>query len=510
MTRRQGTAALVASPVLVGAVTVLVACISVLLAVQANQGLPFVPTYKLNAEIPGGSNLVVGNEVRMGGFRIGQIEKIRPAVTEEGDQRAIAVIEMSLDKRVEPLPADTTLRIRPRSALGLKYIALTRGDSAKALTAGATLPLKRSLKPIELDEFFGIWDEEFRVNQRKVFAGYGNALAGRGEAINRAIEDLVPFVRHLEPVMRTLSDEDTQLGRFFRMTRATSGQLAPVARNYASLFVNMATTFEALSRHPENLRAAIERGPGTLESGIRSFPVQRPFLRDSGELARRLEPVAEEIERSLPPTTDAFRTGVPVLRKAPPFYRRTREVFRSLDKLASNPNTLLALRDLRRTLEVLTPLVEWIAPYQTVCNYWLYYWNGLGEHVSENVPFGTGQRSAVKSANNTQDNRINTSEGDKPADVPWNEDPQKHTQPDGQPTQALHGGAYSPAIDAQGNADCATGQRGYLDGPFTTGPRYGPKEDGGQHTVQDTDFPGLAGGTYKSRQLGIDNVEDVP
>ena len=126
MTRRQGTAALVASPVLVGAVTVLVAIISVLIAVQANQGLPFVPTYDVRAEIPGGSNLVVGNEVRMGGFRVGHIEELKPAVSEQGSQRAIAVIEMKLDKRVEPLAVDSRIQIRPRSALG----PLARGDVA--------------------------------------------------------------------------------------------------------------------------------------------------------------------------------------------------------------------------------------------------------------------------------------------------------------------------------------------------------------------------------------------
>ena len=39
---------------------------------KANSGLPFVPTYDVRAEIPGGSNLVVGNEVRIGGFRVGR------------------------------------------------------------------------------------------------------------------------------------------------------------------------------------------------------------------------------------------------------------------------------------------------------------------------------------------------------------------------------------------------------------------------------------------------------
>ena len=34
---------------------------------------------------------------------------------------------MKLDKTVEPLAADTKLRVRPRSALGLKYVELTPG-----------------------------------------------------------------------------------------------------------------------------------------------------------------------------------------------------------------------------------------------------------------------------------------------------------------------------------------------------------------------------------------------
>ena len=71
MTRGRGTASIVASPVLVGAVTTLIVIVSVFLAYNANTGLPFVPTYNLRAELPGGANLVPGNEVRLGGFRVG-------------------------------------------------------------------------------------------------------------------------------------------------------------------------------------------------------------------------------------------------------------------------------------------------------------------------------------------------------------------------------------------------------------------------------------------------------
>ena len=64
---RRPASSIVASPVLVGAVTALIAIVAVFLAYNANQGLPFVPTYDISAELPGGSNLVDGNDVQVGG-----------------------------------------------------------------------------------------------------------------------------------------------------------------------------------------------------------------------------------------------------------------------------------------------------------------------------------------------------------------------------------------------------------------------------------------------------------
>ena len=65
---------------LVGAVTVLIVLVAVFLAYNANNGLPFVPTYDVWAQLPGGANLVKSNEVRVGGFRVGVVDKIRARV----------------------------------------------------------------------------------------------------------------------------------------------------------------------------------------------------------------------------------------------------------------------------------------------------------------------------------------------------------------------------------------------------------------------------------------------
>lgn len=503
--RSRPQASILASPVLVGAVTLLIAVVAVVLAVNANQGLPFVPTYDVKAEIPGGSNLVVGNEVRVGGFHTGLVEKIEPAVDRESG-RSIAIIHMKLDKELEPIPRATQVRIRPRSVLGLKYIELTmpeeKPEGEARLPAGGTLALENSERPIEIDEFFSTNTKAHRENTQRVLTGAGNVFSGRGESINRAIESFVPFFVHLQPVMTTLSDPGTGLNQFFRQAGRTSAQIAPVATTYAALFGNMATTFEALGRDETALRQTIERSPRTLETGIRSLPVQRGFLEDSEELFTQLRPAARQFRISLPTVTDALETGQPVLRKAPKLYGNTEEVFEALRDLVDNPDTLLALKDLTTLITVAAPLVEFVAPYQVVCNYWDYYWNSIGEHVSEPVRNGTIQRVLRKTDNSTQDNRVSSPEGDIPADAA---DARGKDQA-GDPLAVLHRQTYGPAIDSQGNADCQTGQTGYVEGPLSTGNRYKPDQLGGMHVVLDPDLPGNRGPTFK----GVKNLRDVP
>src|SRR5919202_4750683 len=114
--RGRGAASIVASPVLVGAITTLIVTVSVFLAYNANKGLPFVPTYDISATLPSGSNLVEGNEVRVGGFRVGVVDRIGTTTKMvSGRPKAVAVVHMKLDKKAEPLSVDTGVLIRQRS-----------------------------------------------------------------------------------------------------------------------------------------------------------------------------------------------------------------------------------------------------------------------------------------------------------------------------------------------------------------------------------------------------------
>src|SRR5258708_2364293 len=147
-----GETAIASSPVLVGAATTLVIVVAVFLAYNANAGLPWVPSYRLTAEVPGAASLVRGNEVRIGGFRVGVVDKITPVQNDNGT--VAAKLDLKLETDVKPLPVDSTIIVRPRSALGLKYVEVTRGTSSKGYPEGGAIPLSAAkVKPVEFDEF---------------------------------------------------------------------------------------------------------------------------------------------------------------------------------------------------------------------------------------------------------------------------------------------------------------------------------------------------------------------
>ena len=188
---------------IVGAVTVLVVIVAVFLAYNANNGLPFVSTYNLKARVPNANALVKGNEVRIGGARVGVVKSVVPV--QVGGGAVAAELSLSLDKNVEPLPVNSTMIIRPKSPLGLKYLQIVPGDSRKGFAAGETIPLSAAHpEPVDIDQFFDMFDEKTRTAIQRNLAGFGNAFAGRGPQLNGFFAVLRLAVESGQPALANL------------------------------------------------------------------------------------------------------------------------------------------------------------------------------------------------------------------------------------------------------------------------------------------------------------------
>jgi phospholipid/cholesterol/gamma-HCH transport system substrate-binding protein len=388
-------AGIAGNPVLIGAATVLVVLVAVFLAYNANRGLPFVPTYELKAEVPSAANLVVGNDVRIGGSRVGFVGEIEPRRRDDGT--TIALLTLTLERSASPLPRDSTLIIRPRSALGLKYVEITRGTDARGYADGATMPLASATPtPVEFDEVLSMFDEETRQAAAENTTGFGDAFAGRGESINTAIGAFRPLLRDIIPVAQNLSSPETNLRRFFTSLGNTAAIVAPAAEAQAELFVNLDTTFAALREVARPfIQDSISGGPPALDAAIRSFPIQRPFLRNTELLMHELRPGARALRTYAPTIADALEEGTKVLPRTPPFNRRLASLLEELETFAEDPLVPRGLQATTTALNELEPTLAFVAPAQTRCNYITLFFRNVASHLSEGDRQGTWQRFII-------------------------------------------------------------------------------------------------------------------
>jgi ABC-type transporter Mla subunit MlaD len=402
--------------VLIGAVTVLVAIVAVFLAYNANNGLPFVPTRELKVDVANGASLVAGNDVTQGGYRIGIVSQMRPIQLSNGTVGA--ELTLQLNQNNGRVPVDSTVAIRPRSALGLKYLDLELGHSSKVFPDGGTLPARQTSVPVQFDDINQMFDARTRP------------------AVQKDLE-----------LTRVLG----ALGGFF-------GTISPVAQTNERLFADQATTFAAISRDPSALESTIRQSPSTLDVSTASLRVQQPFLSDLTTFSDYMGPATGELRQALPNVDPALEAGIRVLPRTPSMNVKLQALLSALRSLALDPGTNVALNGLSDTTGTLNPMIRYLGPYVTVCNDWNYFWVEIADLVSEQTNFGMAQRALIQFPNH-QTNNVGNQGAYQPANGYQTGDiPGTSGTAD---AEYLHSANYGAAVNSQGNADCETGQRGY-------------------------------------------------
>jgi phospholipid/cholesterol/gamma-HCH transport system substrate-binding protein len=455
---RRGSASIAANPVLIGAATTLVVIVAVFLAYNANSGLPFVPTYELKTRVPNAANLVKGNDVRIGGTRVGAVTDINVVTAKNGS--VSAVLTLKLETTVKPLPVDSTVLIRPRSALGLKYVEITRGTSSRGFQDGATLPLRNATPvPVEIDEVLSTFDDKTRAASQSNLTEFGNALAGRGPDLNRAIEDLNPLLVNLVPVMQNLSDPRTRAERFVRALGRTAAIVAPAAETQAELFRNLDVTFRALANVARPfLQDSITGGPPVLDEAIKDFPQLRPFLDNSAALFGELRPGVRALATAAPDLADALEIGTPTLKRSVAFNNSLKPAFEALERFADDPLVTLGVKDLQSTVTILSPTIAQLTPAQTVCNYATLWFRNVASLLSVGDNYGTSQRFIIIATPQGPNNEGSPSSAPANGGVPGAQDNYLHSNPypntasPGQPKECEAGNEpFTPGKQAIGN-----------------------------------------------------------
>jgi virulence factor Mce-like protein len=386
MRNRSGITGVASNPILVGAVTVLVIIVAVFLAYNANNGLPFVSTYDLKARVPNADALVKGNEVRIGGVRVGTVRSVEAVELENGE--IAAELTLRLDKSAEPLPVDSTITVRPKSALGLKFLQITPGSSDEGFEAGETIPVASAKpEPVDIDEFFSMFDQPTRQAIQQNLAGFGNALAGRGPQLNEAIGALRNLVVNGQPILRKIVEPSTDFAGFWRALGDLAATVAPVAETQAQMFVALDRTFAAFARVSRPyIQETIERSPETLDEVNQALPAVRPFLENSARFFTALRPGVRALAETSPVIAESLHTGIPVLNSSPVLNAQLEPTAQALVDFKEAPGVFNGLELLTDTNRLLKPSLRYVAPSQTVCNYWTLTFRNLVLSTSGGSP----------------------------------------------------------------------------------------------------------------------------
>jgi len=453
MRNRRGLQGIASSPVLVGTVTVLVIIVAVFLAYNANNGLPFVSTYNLKAKVPNADALVKGNEIRIGGVRVGIVKSVVPV--QLGDGKVAAELSLSLDKNAEPLPVDSTITIRPKSALGLKFLQIIPGDSSQGFDAGETIPLAAATpEPVDIDQFFDMFDEKTRDAIRQNLAGFGNALAGRGPQLNEAIGALRRLVVNGQPVLQTIVAPSNDFAGFWQALEDLSATVAPVAETQASLFVALDRTFGAFARVSRPfIQETIEKSPPTLDAVNADLPAIRPFLHDTERFFVALQPGARALAETSPVIAESLHAGVPVLNATPVLNNQLQPTAEALLAFQRSAGVFNGLDLLIEANGKLRPALEYITPAQTKCFYGTISFRNLAN--ANRGTNGQGNWLNVLSPAPPEEAGAEVGPASAPANGPGSEN-------------HLHFNPY-PEVGAPGQRGCEAGNEVYAAGKTVIG-----------------------------------------
>jgi phospholipid/cholesterol/gamma-HCH transport system substrate-binding protein len=309
----------------IGGILAAVVAAIVLLASGGNGG-----GYVVRAIFDSGGFMVKGEQVRIAGANVGEIESVGvtlPGETgsyEGGEAKAVpgkAVIVMKItDPGFQDFRRDASCLIRPQSLIGEKFIdcrptvprapgsppaaPLKKIPSDEPGAGQYLLPLENNSTSVDPDLINDINKLPYAQRFRLIFNELGAGLASRGADIEAAVKRANPVLRDADRLFGILRAQRNQLAQLAADSEEILEPLSRQRSHVAGFFANSGAAGQASG----------ERGDA-LEASLRKFP---HFLREFRSTMRSLQgfsdaatPVFADLGKAAPSFTEATRLLTP-------------------------------------------------------------------------------------------------------------------------------------------------------------------------------------------------------
>jgi phospholipid/cholesterol/gamma-HCH transport system substrate-binding protein len=330
-------------------------------------------THQYDLLFQNAGQLVKGDDVQVGGRRVGSIT----VITLTDDNRARVRVEV--EEPYAPLREGTQAIIRLTSLSGIanRYIALTPApNSAKALDDSSTLAVGSTTDVVDLDQVFNTLDPDARKDLQAVIRGFATQYEGKGKQAGQSAEYFNPFLSTSRRLVNQLTQDETVLTDFIVNSSRAVTAIAERRDDLAGLVGNTDATAAAIAQENVAFSRALGLLPTTLRRANTTFVNLRATLDDLDVLVAESKPATKRL--------------APFLRQLRPLVADAKPTIADLRELVTRPGTNNDLLDATRKMPGLQrvasptfkhseqalrksqPVLEFIRPYVPELTGWFH------------------------------------------------------------------------------------------------------------------------------------------
>jgi phospholipid/cholesterol/gamma-HCH transport system substrate-binding protein len=286
--------------------------------------------YVVRAIFDNGSFMVKGEQVRVAGATVGEVESVgvtmpgevtgyKDGRQEKTEGKAVIVMKIT-NPGFEDFREDATCVIRPQSLIGEKYVdcrpTLPRAANTEAPPelkeipdgqpgAGERLlPLANNSSAVDPDLINDIQTLPYAQRFRLIFNELGATLAGRGTDIEEAVKRANPDLRDADRLLEILAQQKNELAQLASDSERVTKPLADQRLHVAGFFGNAGAAGQATAERGAELEASLSKFPQFL----REF---RTTMRNLQGFSDAATPVFSDLDRATPALTEATRNLAP-------------------------------------------------------------------------------------------------------------------------------------------------------------------------------------------------------
>jgi phospholipid/cholesterol/gamma-HCH transport system substrate-binding protein len=329
-----------------------------------------------------GGQLVKGNDVQVGGRRIGNVDDI--TLTNDN----LAEVTITVDKPFAPLHKGTTavIRLSSLSSVANRYIELTPGpNNAPTLPAGSTLSSDETKSPVDIDQLFNTLDARTRRGLQDVIQGSATQYAGKEREVSEAAKYFSPALSSTTRLMREITRDDATLRDAIVSTSQVVAAVSQKRTQLSDLLGGLARMMAAISSQNAGLAQTLDDAPSTLRVANSTFRDLRSALDDLDPLVEASKPATVNLARFFRAFRPLVDEAVPTFQDLSAFVRTpgpdndVTDIMRALPELQqvgspSFRHSIDAMRQGQPVVDFLRPytpeLVGWLQSYgQASANY---------------------------------------------------------------------------------------------------------------------------------------------